>query len=113
MTPQPWFIRTGSGLTTSIRPGAPQGWLLSLAYAATVALLANLASHAQASWLPWAVMIAALTAVYLVAIWRLSEHRTREENAMFMAFHANRRHLPWLLAIAGAGLTIGLAVALS
>ena len=75
MTENGWFIRTGSGLTTSIRPRAVQGWLLSAAYAVATALLANAASHAGPAWLPWAALIVALTALYLVAVWRLSEPR--------------------------------------
>jgi len=32
---------------------------------------------------------------------------------MFMAFHANRRHLPWLLAFFGTTLAVGVGVLLS
>jgi len=32
---------------------------------------------------------------------------------MFMAFRANRRHLPWLIAFFAASLTIGLGMLVS
>jgi hypothetical protein len=32
---------------------------------------------------------------------------------MFMAFHANRARLPWLIGIAAAGLLIGIGVLVS
>ncbi len=67
-----WFVRSGSGWTTSIRPRGPRGWLLSLAYAVAVALLANAASHAAGNWLPWVALLLALTMVYFVTMWRLS-----------------------------------------
>jgi uncharacterized membrane protein YfcA len=113
VTSRPWFIRTGSGWTTSIRPSAPQGWMLSLAYAVGVALLANAASHDRTDWLPWAATIVALTIVYLVTIWRLSEFQTKKEKTMFMAFHPDRKHLPWLIAFFAAALAVGLGMLLS
>lgn len=72
----PWFVRYGSGWTTSIRPRAPQGWLLTGAYAVTVTVLANLAKHDD--WLPWTALIVGLTVLYLVAIFRLSEPHNPE-----------------------------------
>jgi hypothetical protein len=77
MTDDPWFVRTGSGLTTSIRPRALPGWLLTAAYAVAVTLIANVAAHAGQYWLPWAALIVALTGAYLVTIWRLSVFEPR------------------------------------
>lgn len=73
MADGPWFVRTGSGLLTSIRPRSLPGWLLTAAYAVAVTLIANIAAHAGTDWLPWAALIVALTVVFVVALWRLSE----------------------------------------
>lgn len=78
MIDNPWFVRTGSGITTQIRPRGPKGWLLTLAYAVATCLLANGAAHAGPKWMPYVAMILSLTGIFLTTIWWLSVFEPRK-----------------------------------
>ncbi|MDF7775137.1 hypothetical protein P1X14_07755 [Sphingomonas sp. AOB5] len=74
MNEDAWFVRRGRGWLISIRPRRWQGWLITALYAGIVLLLANVVKSAPRALLwVWPVVIAALTLVFVVTAYRLSE----------------------------------------
>ena len=68
-----WFVRRGSGWCCSIQPSSLAGWLLTGAYSAAVTLIAaTLAADDLQSWPVWAVVIAAMTVLFVVVSYRMS-----------------------------------------
>lgn len=69
----PWFVRSGAGWLTSIRPVSLLGWLTTLAYALSVTALAwSARATAPRFWPVWAIVILAATLIFVVTAWRLS-----------------------------------------